>query len=206
MIVLSASHSCSVHCVLTYLCAGTTQNLCIRLVLYSVMSSNAVMDMRVKETSACVCPFVHIEHVPLDVYIKCYRYLLSQQFVMTAMSHIFVKHPTHACAMLAGQDSNVQKVKYTLNMKLKKFYKKCTLNIDIDECQSPGVCEHHCINTASSYLCSCPGGSVLADDQSSCIGWVATPTTCSDDVYMSCMPACISSRISMECDTTCHQF
>ena len=91
-----------------------------------------------------------------------------------------------------------------IKYELKKFYKKCTLNIDIDECQSPGVCERHCINTAGSYLC-CPDGSALADDQSSCIGWVPTPTTCSGDVYMPCMPACISFRISMECDTTCHQ-
>ena len=145
----------------------------------------------------------------LQTFIQnSYRYmsLLSQQFAMAAISRTFVKHPTHACAMLAGQDSNVQKVKYTCKIGkiLQAVYSQC-IHVDIDECQSPGVCEHHCINTAGSYLCSCPDGSALAGNQSSCIGWVPTPTTCSGDVYMPCMPACISFRISMECDITCHQ-
>ena len=50
------------------------------------------------------------------------------------------------------------------------LYTYNTILTDVDECQSPDLCGHDCINTNGSYYCTCEEESVLATDQSSCIG------------------------------------
>lgn len=40
---------------------------------------------------------------------------------------------------------------------------------DVDECsQSNHSCQHHCVNTYGSYVCSCDAGHTLSDDGRTC--------------------------------------
>lgn len=39
---------------------------------------------------------------------------------------------------------------------------------DIDECESPGVCSHLCINSPGSYQCNCLRGYIMEPDGHRC--------------------------------------
>ena len=40
---------------------------------------------------------------------------------------------------------------------------------DIDECHERVICDHYCINTLGSYLCSCHENYQLKSDKHTCI-------------------------------------
>lgn len=47
-------------------------------------------------------------------------------------------------------------------------------NSDIDECQTTqSLCEHKCINTNGTYVCSCSSGFSLNSDGKTCTGKVS---------------------------------
>lgn len=64
-----------------------------------------------------------------------------------------------------------EKILY-INPKLDNFEKNgyikfliCYIIIDINECtEQPGICDHYCINTYSSFKCSCKPGFLLHHD------------------------------------------
>lgn len=40
--------------------------------------------------------------------------------------------------------------------------------MDLNECDPPGLCSQHCVNTKGSYFCSCAPGYVLESDKHTC--------------------------------------
>ena len=45
-----------------------------------------------------------------------------------------------------------------------------TLHTDINECAGSHGCSHGCTNTIGSFLCTCPDGLFLSDDERTCEG------------------------------------
>lgn len=53
----------------------------------------------------------------------------------------------------------------------KQVVELCCLPIDIDECQTSGICMNgHCVNTEGSFRCECPPGLAVGVDGRVCVG------------------------------------
>ena len=90
-------------------------------------------------------------------------------FVLTPLS------PTHAAVELDTDCSLMDTHAMVLNMQNAKTFSFITLrhciHADINECtEGSASCPQMCINTISSYICSCNTGYRLASDGRTCNG------------------------------------
>lgn len=60
---------------------------------------------------------------------------------------------------------SITQYQLSLFTELKIIFKK-----DIDECKTPYICQHKCVNTFGSFQCICHEGFTLASDKRSCLG------------------------------------
>ena len=91
---------------------------------------------------------------------------------MTVQIEKYVWHLKNVCVVLDGQRKTAQKVHIDASYvrdNIERLYIHVYI-IDVDECLSTDICHHFCTNTPGSYYCTCEDDSVLANDQSSCLG------------------------------------
>ena len=54
---------------------------------------------------------------------------------------------------------------------MKYFIEYFITSIDIDECtDNVDACNHKCVNTIGSYICTCEDGYKLDDTETTCLG------------------------------------
>lgn len=51
---------------------------------------------------------------------------------------------------------------------LTRYYLRFFCFVDIDECQTYGICDQHCKNSPGSYTCICQEDYLLQDDNKTC--------------------------------------
>ena len=105
-------------------------------------------------------------------YLKPWLNEDASCFKFELASHLFESSPLVYFLAMPGHKVQVSKFIFCVRLPLCKHYltSSFVLLLDEDECSvNNGDCEFQCVNTKSSYFCSCRSGYSLSTDKHKCV-------------------------------------